>query len=75
MCVALHAALASNDGIALVGAPLTSPTLGHISLAIVPIAMAFILLRFWPLNPELLNSHSFSGCSRVRSAPRRVTVS
>jgi len=38
-------------------------------------AMALILLRFWPLNPELLNSHSFGGCSRVRTATQRVTVS
>jgi hypothetical protein len=24
-------------------------------------AMAFILLRFWPLNPGLLNSHPYGG--------------
>jgi hypothetical protein len=27
--------------------------------------IAFILLRFWPLNPEWLNSHPFGGCCRV----------
>jgi hypothetical protein len=32
---------------------------------VVPMAIAFILLRFWPLNPEWLNSHPFGGCCRV----------
>jgi hypothetical protein len=28
-------------------------------------AMARVWLRFCPLNPGLLNSHSFGGCSRI----------
>jgi hypothetical protein len=28
-------------------------------------AMARFWLRFWPLNPGLLNSHSFGGCSGI----------
>jgi hypothetical protein len=32
-------------------------------------AMARISLRFWPLNPGLLNSHSFGGGSPVWGRP------
>jgi hypothetical protein len=41
-------------------APLTRMQPGHISAPIVSMAIALILLRFWLLNLELLNSHSLA---------------
>jgi hypothetical protein len=40
-------------------APLTRPGPAHISPKIGRMAIAFIWLRFWPINLDLLISHSF----------------
>jgi hypothetical protein len=41
--------------------PLAQPYLSEAG----PMAMTLISLRFWPLNPGLLNLHSFGECSRI----------